>query len=108
MLKLNKFGKEIDNYWSNWVKLKMSTFPKTSQAQPRNIILFAQAKLSLEIKNFFEPKSSQARILTLFLSRAEPAQLKFFGSSQLAKLCLRPTLVCVVEALLSYLHYEPV
>ena len=42
-----------------------------------------QAKLSLDISKPFKKKRSQAWILSLLLSQAEPAQLKLFGVSQL-------------------------
>ena len=54
----------------------------------------AQAELSSEIKNYFEPKPSQARILTLSTSQAKPAQLELFGSSQLKLKPAQYTLSC--------------
>ena len=62
----------------------MFTSPKPEPSSaPKSHFFGAGAKLSLEIQNYFEPEPSQARVLTLSLSPAQPAQLKFFCSSQL-------------------------
>ena len=68
----------------------MLTSPEPEPSSARKSQFFrARAELSSEIQNYFEPEPSQARILTLSPSRAEPAQLELFGSSssQLGTLC---------------------
>ena len=62
----------------------MFTSPEPEPSSARKSQFFrARAELSSEIQNYFEPEPSQARIFTLSPSRAEPAQLELFGSSQL-------------------------
>ena len=70
---------------------KCSLPPSPSRAQLVNLNF---SELSSEIQNYFEPEPSQARILTLSPSRAEPAQLELFGSSQLELEPARYTLPC--------------
>ena len=63
---------------------KCSLPPSSSRAQLINLNFFqARAELSSKIQNLFKPELSQAWILTLPPSRAQPAQLELFGSSQL-------------------------
>ena len=81
MVNFYKFGKELGLIGSS-SNCSLPPEPKPSSAC-KSHILYARAKVSSEIQNYFEPEPSQARILTLSPSRAEPAQLKLYGSSQL-------------------------
>ena len=72
----------MDLNGSNWIKVQIFPPPSPNQAQLLNLTLFrARAELNSEIPNYFEPEQSQARVLTLSLSRSSPA--KTYGSSKL-------------------------
>ena len=81
----------------------MFTSPKPEPSSAPKFHFFeARAKLSLEIQNYFEPEPSQARVLTLSPSPAQPAQLKLFCSSQLK---LEPALYTLLS--IGYVSDQP-
>ena len=86
----------------NWVqmgptgsRLKMSPFSEPESSPACNSHFFrAQAKLSSDVQNLFEPEPCKACILSLLLSLAEPDQLIFCVRARSVHSAIREYIFC--------------